>query len=134
MKKIILTLFAFAMLLTLTQCEKSSPEKLCSDAKMRGKIISTLINNDAYMNQVMDSMRTKHPDVILSSLFVIMKNDKGMQAKMMDNMMSASSSDSSMGKMMSNIMMEKGMMEKDMNSKKEKPKKNLETDDLLKHH
>jgi predicted Zn-ribbon and HTH transcriptional regulator len=100
MKKIILTLFSVAMLFSLTQCNNPTSEKLCSNADTRGKIISELMNNDSYMNEVMDSMRTKHPDVILSTLFVIAKSDKAMQTEMMNNMMSMCSSDSSMCKMM----------------------------------
>ena len=100
MKKIIISLFSLALLFTLTQCNNPTPEKLCSNAETRGKIISELINNNTYMNEVMDSMRSKHPDVILSSLFAIAKDDKAVQTELMNNMMNMCSSDTSMCKMM----------------------------------
>jgi hypothetical protein len=100
MKKITLTLMTFAMLFLLMQCSNPSPEKLCTDAVTRGRIISCLMNNDGYMNEVMDSMRTKHPDVILSTVFVIAKEDKQMQENMVDNMMGMCKADSSMCKTM----------------------------------
>ena len=84
----------------LTQCNNPTPEKLCGNADTRGKIISALMNNDAYTHEVMDTMRAKHPDVILSTIFVIAKNDKSVQESMMNNMMDMCSSDSFMCKMM----------------------------------
>jgi hypothetical protein len=100
MKKIILALSLFLILLSLTQCNNPGVENNLNNAETRGKYISTLMSNDAYMNEVMDSMRTKHPDVILSSLFVIMKNNKQMQSGMMNQMMDMSKADSSMCRMM----------------------------------
>ena len=100
MKKLILTLYSFALLLLLTQCNKATPDTLCSNSETRGKIISTLLNNEAYMNEVMDSMKTKHADVVLATVFVLTKSDKGMQTEMMNNMMSMSDSDTTMCKMM----------------------------------
>lgn len=94
-----LTLLGFAMLLTLTQCNNTSPDKITSDADSRAKTISELINNDAYMSQVMDSMRSKHPDVILSSIFVIAKSDKQVQDKMMTKMTEMCKGDTVMTKM-----------------------------------
>lgn len=100
MKTLTLSVLAFAMLFLLTQCNNPAPEKLCSNADTRGEIISVLMNNDDYMNQVMDSMRTKHPDVLLSSVFVIAKDDRQMQEGMMDNMNGMCKMDSSSCKMM----------------------------------
>ncbi len=100
MKKITITLFAFALLFSLTECNNSRPEKVCTDAGTRGKLISELMNNDVYMKEVMDSMRTKHPDVILNTIFIIAKDDKQMQESMMDKMTEGCKMDSSMCKMM----------------------------------
>ena len=100
MKKIFLTLLGFAMLLTLTQCNNASPDKITSDADSRAKTISAIMNNDAYMSQVMDSMRTKHPDVILSDIFIIAKSDKQVQDKMMTKMTEMCKGDTAMTKMM----------------------------------
>lgn len=100
MKKINLILLAFAMLFTLTQCNNTSPDELTGNADTRAKTISALMNNDAYMNQVMDSMRTKHPDAILSTVFIMARSDKQMQEKMMDKMTDMCKMDTSMTKMM----------------------------------
>ncbi|MEO7991326.1 MAG: hypothetical protein ABI663_17375 [Chryseolinea sp.] len=98
--KISFTILGFAMLILLTQCSKPTPDTLCSNVETRGKIISTLMNNEAYMNEVMDSMKTKHADVVLATVFVLTKGDKGMQTEMVNNMMSMSESDTTMCKMM----------------------------------
>ncbi len=84
---------------TLTQCNNASPEKLIRNEDSRAKTISALINNDAYMNQVMDSMRTKHPDAILSTVFIMVKSDKQVQEKMMNKMTDMCKMDTSMTKM-----------------------------------
>lgn len=75
MKKITLPLFSFLMLAMLTQCKNTSPDTLITNVDSRAKTISILLNNDAYMNQVMDSMRAKHPDAILSTIFIMAEND-----------------------------------------------------------
>ena len=106
MKKLTVLLLSVAALFILTQCNNSAPEKLCSNAETRGKIISTLMNSDAYMNEVMDSMRTKHAGVILSNSFIVAKSDKAMQKEMMNNMMSMCKTDTSMCKMMMDNTME----------------------------
>lgn len=99
MKKIQLTLLGVALLFALTQCNNASPDKITSDADSRAKTISALINNDAYMSQVMDSMRTKHTDAIFSSVFLIAKSNKEVQNKMMDKMTEMCKMDTAMTKM-----------------------------------
>lgn len=101
MKHTTLMLFCLVMLFTLTQCKNNSADTLSSDADIRAKTISALVNNDAYMNQVMDSMRTKHPDAILSAIFIVAKNDKQIQEKLMNNLADMCKMDTSMTKMMS---------------------------------
>lgn len=100
MKKITLTLLSFALLFTLTRCNNTSSDALTSNANIRAKTISALVNNKDYMNQLMDSMRTKHPDAILSTIFVMAKNDGEMQEKMMNKMTDICKTDVSMTKMM----------------------------------
>jgi hypothetical protein len=99
MKKITLILLAFATLVTLTKCNNASSDELSSNADGRAKTISALMNNDAYMNQVMDSMRTKHPDAILSAVFTMAKSDKQMQEMMMNKMTDMCKMDITMTKM-----------------------------------
>ncbi len=100
MKKLTILLLSVAVLISFTQCNNSTSEKLCSNADTRGKIISAFLNNDAYLNEMMDSMQTKHPDKILSNVFVRAKSDKQMQENMMDKMTNMCKMDSSMCKMM----------------------------------
>lgn len=100
MKKIFLPVLAFASLFILIQCDSTSPEKLCNNTEMRGKIISALMSNNAYMNEVMDSMRTKHSEAILSTVFLIAKSDKQMQENMADKMTNMCKEDASMCNMM----------------------------------
>ena len=100
MKKITLILLSIATLFTLTQCNKTTPDALTSNAETRAKTISALVNNEAYMNQLMDSMRTKHPDAILSNIFVMAKSDGQIQEKMMNKMTDMCKMNPSMTKMM----------------------------------
>lgn len=106
MKKATILLLSFAALISFTQCNNSTPEQLCSNAASRGKIISSLMNNDGYMKEVMDSMRTKHGDAMLSTVLVNAKNDQAMQMDMMNSMMSMCKSDTAMCKMMMDKTME----------------------------
>lgn len=96
MKKIAILLLSVAAILSLTQCTNPTSENTGNHSK----VISEMMNDDAYMNEVMDSMRTKHPDVIQSSFVFIMKNNNQMQGGMMDKMMDMCKMDTSMCKMM----------------------------------
>jgi hypothetical protein len=58
------------------------------------------MSNDAYMNEVMDSIRIKHSDAMLSTVLNMAKNDKQMQGNIMDKMTGMCYSDTSMCKMM----------------------------------
>lgn len=96
MKKIAILLLSVAAIISLTKCTNPTSE----NTDNHSKAISEMMNNDAYMNEVMDSMRTKHPDVIQSSFVFIMKNNNQMQGGMMDKMMDMCKMDTSMCKMM----------------------------------
>ena len=93
MKKTAILLLSIAALMSFTQCNSSSSNELFTNAATRGKAISTLLNNEVYMSEVMDSMQTKHHAAMA-------KNDKAMQTEMMDKMMAMCKSDTAMCKMM----------------------------------
>jgi hypothetical protein len=93
-------LLSVAAMISFTQCNTPTPESLCSNTTTRGKVISSLVSNTAYMNEVMDSMRVKHPAAVLATSYSIAKSDKTVQVDMMNNMMNMCKSDSSMCKMM----------------------------------
>ena len=100
MKTIWISTLSVAALISFTQCSQITAEKLCADQSTRGKIISTLVNDEMYMAQVMDSMRTIHSDVIVSAFFVLAQNDTTAQLEMMDKMMDIAKSDTSMCRML----------------------------------
>ena len=100
MKQIVTVLFAVAVMFSFTQCTNSSVDKLCSNADTRAKVITELMDNDAYMKEVMVAMKAKHGDAIASTSFDMMKEDKSMGIKMMDNMMDMCMADTAMCKMM----------------------------------
>ncbi len=92
MKKVKILLFAVAALMTFTQCNNPAPSTTLQQADTRGKTISALMNNDAYMKEVMDSMKTKHGGA--------MSMDMPMDENMMNKMMEACKANPAMGKMM----------------------------------
>lgn len=100
MKTIWIFTLSVAGLFSFTQCSQITPEKLCADQSTRGKIISTLVNDELYMAEVMDSMRTIHPEVIVSAFFVLAQSDTAAQVQMMDKMMDITKSDTSMCRML----------------------------------
>ena len=92
MKKVKILLFAVAALMTFTQCNNPAPSTTLQQADTRGKTISALMNNRAYMKEVMDSMKTKHGGA--------MSMDMPMDENMMNKMMEACKANPAMGKMM----------------------------------
>lgn len=99
MKKITTLLLSIAAMISFTQCNNTAPENLYTDAATRGKVISTLMKNEAYMNEVMDSMKVKHGAAMA-------KNDKAMQAEMMEKTMANCKMDPAMCKSMMDKTME----------------------------
>jgi hypothetical protein len=100
MKKTTILLISALVMILFTQCNNASIDQLVSNSDSRGNIISELMNNDAYRNQIMDSLRAKHAGVMFNMSSDMMKGDKQMRMKMMDNMMEMCKSDTSMFKMM----------------------------------
>jgi hypothetical protein len=98
MKPIAILLLSFTALFSLTQCNSTTPEMVSKDPAMRGKMISNLVNNEVYMQQVMDSMAVQHSKGMG-------KHEHAMNTEMMDKMMAACQTDSTMcKKMMSKTM------------------------------
>lgn len=109
MKKLTIGLLAIAMIITFAQCSNSSPDILCSNADSRSKIISTLMNNEVYMKEVMDSMQANHGDGMMNSMMSMCASDSSMCKSMM-------------GKTMEMCDMDKGKCDMMMGSMKEHPK------------
>jgi hypothetical protein len=110
MKKVKILLFAVVAMMSFTQCENAASEKSLEKADTRGKTISALMNNDAYMKEVMDSMKTKHGggmamdmpmnEDMMNKMMEKCKSDPNMCKMMMDKTMAMCDADSSMCKMM----------------------------------
>ena len=124
MKNVKILLFAVVALMSFTQCENAAPEKSLEKADSRGKTISVLMNNDAYMKEVMDSMKTKHGggmamdmpmnEDMMNKMMEKCKADPTMCKMMMDKTMAMCDADSSMCKMMMTSMKEHPNMMKSM--------------------
>ena len=112
MKRAITFLLAVVTIFSLTQCTDSSADKYCSNADTRAKVITELMNNDAYMQEVMVAMKTKHSGEMASTTHDMMKEDKAMRTKMMSNMMDMCMTDTTMCKMMMGKTMEMCEMDK----------------------
>ncbi len=98
MKNLAIGLLAVAAVISFTQCNESASNEL-ANAGERGQIISALMNNGAYMKQVMDSMEVKHGTGMG-------KHDMAMNPDMMGNMMEMCKTDSSMCKKMMSMCMD----------------------------
>ena len=124
MKNVKILLFAVVALMSFTQCESPAPEKNLEKADSRGKTISVLMNNDAYMKEVMDSMKTKHgggmamdmpmDENMMNKMMEMCKKNPAMGKMMMDKTMAMCDADSSMCKMMMSSMKEHPNMMKSM--------------------
>ncbi len=117
MKKLTISLLAVAMIISFTQCSNSSPETLCSNADTRAKIISSLMNNETYMKEVMDSMQAYHGDGMMNGMMSMCSSDSSMCKSMMGKTMEMCDMDKGKCNMMMDCMKEhpKGMQSmKDM--------------------
>lgn len=126
MKKTTTILFSVATIFSFTQCSNNSVNEI-SNAGTRAKIITELMDNDAYMKEVMIAMKTKHGEAITSTSFEMMKKDKSIGTKMMGNMMDMCMDDTAMcktmmGKTMDMCDMDKSKCNMMMGSMKEHPK------------
>ena len=97
MKKFQILLLVVAASIFLTQCTSPAPETLLDQADARGKTISALMHNDAYMKEVMDSMQKAHMGGMSG-----MSMDMPMNENMMNKMMDMCKTDPAMCKMMMN--------------------------------
>ena len=110
MKRVKILLFSLIALMSFTQCDNAAPTTTLQQADKRGKTISALMNNDTYMKEVMDSMKTKHGGAMsmdmpmnedmMNKMMEKCKNDPAMGKMMMDKTMAMCDADSAMCKMM----------------------------------
>ena len=110
--KIITIAIGLVMICTFIQCTKKSDSEIDNSEK-RTIIISQLMDNETYMNEVMVAMKVKHGDAINSTHSDMMKEDKTMGMKMMGNMMVMCKTDTTMCKMMMDKTMEMCDMDKE---------------------
>ncbi len=102
MKKLSTLLFVVAIMFSFSRCNNASTDKVCSDATSRAAVISTLINDHNYTNELMDSvMSNSHASEMLHhKMMEAMMKDTAKGSKMMSHMLEMCKSDSSMCKMM----------------------------------
>lgn len=106
-----MAILAIAGTISLTQCTTANADNV-GNADTRAKVISQLMSNDAYINEVMDSMKTKHPhtmdmssDNMMDKMMDMCKADSAMCKKMMDKTMKMCNDDTAKCKMMMNAML-----------------------------
>lgn len=97
MKKSIMYITVLFVMVFFSQCNNTTTDDLTSNADSRGKIISQLMNNETYMSEVMDSMKSKHG---MSGGMEDSKNKMDMSMDMMSKMMEKCKTDTAMCKMM----------------------------------
>ncbi len=124
MKKLIIALLAIAGTISLTQCTTANADNI-SNADSRAKVISQLMSNEAYMNEVMDSMKTKHQtnmdmsgDAMMDKMMDMCKADSAMCKKMMGKTMDMCNNDTAKCKMMMNEMKQRPKVMKSMKGMK----------------
>ncbi|MFT6282127.1 MAG: hypothetical protein ACJA0U_002262 [Salibacteraceae bacterium] len=101
MKKLSILFVSISIMMLPTKCSSPSADQLCTNSETRGQIISELVNNDNYMNQVMDSMMQNNHGMEMMTGNNPMMNSKMSGKGMMDRMRS----DTSMQRLMMNNMM-----------------------------
>lgn len=111
-KIIIIILIAFGAIFSFVQCGNNSGNEI-SNTEVRAKVISELMDNENYMKEVMDAMKSKHGDAMVSNSYDMMQADKVSGSKMMGMMMDMCKSDTSMCKMMMGKTMEMCDMDKE---------------------
>lgn len=97
--KILTIVFAVATMFSFTQCSNSASNEI-SNADHRAKVITEMIDNPTYMQEVMTAMKTKHGEALVSTSCEMMKNDKATCDKMMGSIMDMCKTDTAMCKMM----------------------------------
>ncbi|HNT79583.1 MAG TPA: hypothetical protein PKH65_02790 [Bacteroidia bacterium] len=106
MKKTTNLLLGAIILLSLTQCETPVSDVALRNPETRSSLISSLISNEMYMTELMDSMKSMHPEELMSTVYILMQEKPQMGMDMMDNMMEMCQTDSSISKRMMTKTME----------------------------
>ena len=111
-KLIVRIILAFGAIFSFVQCGNNSGNDI-SKAEVRAKVISELMDNENYMKEVMEAMKSKHGEAMMSTSYDMMQTDKASGSKMMGMMMDMCKSDTSMCKMMMGKTMEMCGMDKE---------------------
>ncbi len=104
-KIIIITIIALGAIFSFVQCGNNSGNEI-NNADVRARVISELMDNENYFKEVMDAMKSKHGEAMVSTSYDMMQTDKASGYKMMGMMMDMCKSDTSMCKMMMGKAME----------------------------
>lgn len=140
MKKTIFFLVATWLIYFMAGCS-NSPDKLLENNDTRSQVISTLLKNEQYHKELMDSMMKQMNSAEMmhkmmeggNKMMQMMKEDSSMRNSMMGQMMTMANKDSMMcSKMMDMMMSQPNISKQIMNAQKKKEVK--DTVDHLKHH
>ncbi|MBK8698769.1 MAG: hypothetical protein IPN29_04220 [Saprospiraceae bacterium] len=113
MNKILIRIvFAFGAIFSFVQCGNNSGNEI-NNADHRAKVISELMDNENYMKEVKDAMKSINGEAMVSNSYDLMKEDTATGTKMMGMMMDMCKSDTSMYKMMMGKTMEMCDMDKE---------------------
>lgn len=102
MKATAFILFSLAIIFALALVYNTKTDKI-EDSNIEK--LNTLLEDETYMHQFMDSMKSRHPDVVLSSAFEITDHNKGLQSEMMNQMVAMCYSEPAMSEMMMGMAM-----------------------------
>jgi glutamine synthetase adenylyltransferase len=143
MKNKLTALSAVALVVVTGIANAQTPDKTLDNPTSRAKIISSLLNNHAYMNELMDSMKHSHhaqmmmadrPDMMKSMMDDMMKND-ATRKTMMNEMMNSAEKDKMMCKEMMDMMMSKPALKEQMEKSDEhKEHEKAKEEDHSEHH
>ncbi len=140
MRKLIALPFLFLAIFTFSGCKTNDPNKLLKNSDTRSQIISTLLKNAEYNNELMDSMMKQmnsaemmHKMMGGDKMMQMMKGDTSIRNSMMGQMMEMADQDSMMCKKMMNMIMNQPNISRQlMNTQKKTGIK--DTVDHSKHH
>lgn len=102
MKATAFILFSLAFIFTLALLYNTKTDKI-EDSNLEK--FNTLLEDENYMLRFMDSMKSRYPEVVLSSAFEITGHNKGLQSEMMNQMVAMCYSEPAMSEMMMGMAM-----------------------------
>lgn len=141
MKKLFFFLSTILFIITIYSCNSNEPDSFLKNTTTRSKIISTLLKNSDYTNELMDSMikqmnntEMMHKMMGGDKMMQMMKGDTSMRNSMMEQMMKMANEDSMMCSRMMDKMMSQPNISKQLQTMQKKFEQSREKVKHLQHH